>query len=531
MLYSRTAGRRGLLRELYDERGSLTVFSLFVIIIMLFAGGMAVDFMRQESARARLQSTLDRAVLAAADMDQQVDSTTLVKDYFAKSGITGYDLTVTPGVDGFNARSVSATASKQIDSYFMQFLGINHLTAPAAGAAGESISNVEISLVLDVSGSMGETSASGKTKIAELKTAANAFLDTVFKSAAAGRTTVSIIPYSTQVNVGKDLLSELNLKIDHDYSYCADFKQKDFNSDSIRVVDSLEQTAHEDPFSGSGTKSLRNVICRTDAAVQVLPISDNITDLKAKVNSLSASGNTSIEIGMKWGAALLNHDLQPAVSGLVDKGDVKEKYRDFPLDPDTRDTLKVIVVMTDGINTTQWVMASKYKNGASHAWSSADGKTVAFKHGNQWYYPETGNWSSNGPGDNNTRVNLSYPELFARYTVNWHAAAYAKMTGNWLDQLLWTNGITDWLGNLLTPGLNSTVSPGEKDNRLDAVCGAAKTDNVRVYTIGFEVTKHSEQVMEDCASSKNYAYLATGLNITQVFEQIASDISKLRLTQ
>jgi Flp pilus assembly protein TadG len=56
------------------ESGSLTIFSLFVILCMLMIGGLAVDFMRQESTRARLQSTLDRAILAAADMDQTLDT-------------------------------------------------------------------------------------------------------------------------------------------------------------------------------------------------------------------------------------------------------------------------------------------------------------------------------------------------------------------------------------------------------------------------------------------------------------------------
>jgi hypothetical protein len=62
------------------ESGSLTIFSLFVVLCMLMVGGLAVDFMRQESARAKLQSTLDRAILAAADMDQQLDPTAVVQD-------------------------------------------------------------------------------------------------------------------------------------------------------------------------------------------------------------------------------------------------------------------------------------------------------------------------------------------------------------------------------------------------------------------------------------------------------------------
>jgi hypothetical protein len=41
-----------------------------------------------------------------------------------------------------------------VDTYFMNMLGINTLRSPAAGQAEESLQNIEISLVQDISGSM-----------------------------------------------------------------------------------------------------------------------------------------------------------------------------------------------------------------------------------------------------------------------------------------------------------------------------------------------------------------------------------------
>ena len=63
---------KGFLRR---EDGNLIIFSLFMIVGMLLFTGIAIDVMRSEVARTKLQNTLDRAVLAAADLDQTQTAT------------------------------------------------------------------------------------------------------------------------------------------------------------------------------------------------------------------------------------------------------------------------------------------------------------------------------------------------------------------------------------------------------------------------------------------------------------------------
>jgi len=58
---------------LCDENGTVTIFALMMFILMLAAGGIAIDVMRYETQRTQLQYTLDRAVLAAAALNQQED--------------------------------------------------------------------------------------------------------------------------------------------------------------------------------------------------------------------------------------------------------------------------------------------------------------------------------------------------------------------------------------------------------------------------------------------------------------------------
>ena len=91
------------------EGGNMLVFGLCIFSAMLFASGMAIDLMRHETERTRLQSTLDRAVLAAADMEQTGDPVEVVRDYVSKSGLSDYNLSVSSET-GLVHRSVEANA-------------------------------------------------------------------------------------------------------------------------------------------------------------------------------------------------------------------------------------------------------------------------------------------------------------------------------------------------------------------------------------------------------------------------------------
>ena len=138
-----------------EEDGSMIVFSLFIFAMMMLVGGMAVDIMRFETYRARLQSTLDRAVLAAADLDVCLDSAQnaedVVRDYVIKNGFQHQLDTVTV-VEGFNSCSVSAVASIEVKTIFMQMIGVDQLSTPAASKAIEALNEIEISSIRDFGG-------------------------------------------------------------------------------------------------------------------------------------------------------------------------------------------------------------------------------------------------------------------------------------------------------------------------------------------------------------------------------------------
>lgn len=165
------ARRRGFAR---DEDGSFIIFGLAIFMMMCLAGGLAVDTMRYETHRVHVQNTLDRAVLAAASLDQPLGSEEVVLDYFAKAGlghvVTADDLNITESyvekqVDGetvrvYTERRVEAALDLKINTTFLRLMEMYDMRLPATGAAEEAVSLTEVSMVLDVSGSMGDPSYS-----------------------------------------------------------------------------------------------------------------------------------------------------------------------------------------------------------------------------------------------------------------------------------------------------------------------------------------------------------------------------------
>jgi Flp pilus assembly pilin Flp len=81
--------------------------------------------------------------------------------------------------------------------------------------------------------------------------------------------------------------------------------------------------------------------------------------------------------------------------------------------------------------------------------------------------------------------------------------------------------------------INCDAPNGNSDTQARAYCDAMKATGIVVYTVGFGITAGSAQanLLTYCASSAANAYLASnGAALAEAFEQIARNISSLRLT-
>lgn len=596
-----TADARPMKGFRHREDGSMTLLGIFILMSSLLVVGIGVDIMRYERDRAHLQNTLDRAVLAAADLDQPLSPEAVVQDYFAKAGLSD-SLTNVSVTETLGSRTVTASAEMQVGTFFMQMTGVDYLSISNVSTAQEAIDSVEISLVLDVSGSMGNYG-----RLTNLKSAAKEFVDSMFDNSEAGTVTISIVPYATQVTAPQQLFDQLNVKfrpieavIDtmteeqitaiadhetaaaaharaHNLSLCINWPGDEFTNTSISSETEYERTLHFDPWDNFDGRDndpvdlVRNPVCEADSRREMILLSDNRGALKNYIDGFYADGNTSLDVGMKWGSILLDPSFQPIAAQLADPaiGLVSPAYADRPVAHNDAETIKVIVLMTDGQNTDQYFMNENFRLGDSNIWWNEQEEIYSVYLGQDedddnnngrtddglYYWPwndtfqdhaygegvfeetettwECRSWRRNGSCRNYRQVTttvvydepgeavlLSYPELWAWTSMQRIVEALYEpfMNDNdaWND---WYWDVFDWVGH------------STKNARTQAICNASKENGTIVFTIGFEAPTSVMPLLRDCASSPAHAFDVDGLEISDAFAAIASSIRQLRLTQ
>ena len=528
---------RELARFRQKEDGSIIVFSLFIFMCMVMFGGIAVDLMLYERQRTHLQNSTDRAVLAAANLDQTVDPALVVQDYLAKSGIEidldDVEVTEVGSFPVITGRQVRIDIEGDFNTLLMDMVGVNTLPLGVLSEATEAVNDIEVSLVLDVSGSMGSNQ-----KLERMQAAANEFVEDILAGAADGRVSMSLVPYSTQVSAGPNLLSLMNTKHNHGYSHCVNFGGNSFSSIAIDHTVALSQTAHFDPWRRfSSGQSPRSYVCRNEEYFDILPWTNNAEAITDQIDNFEAGGNTSIDVAVKWGAALLDPSMSTQLDALIASGDVPSTFAPRPFAYDREDTLKFIVVMTDGINTTQYYLDDAYKAGkspiykdtATGRFSTADEEYRDTDRDNDWreeyWYVDGRYWidtpyDSDNAGSDSTAFQMDWLDVWADMSMSWRA--YNLHYKQYDDA-------NDYYDNLYGP--RRSVGAGTKDTRLDQACSAAKDENVVIFAIGFEVTDDSAAVMRSCASTPNHFYRVEGLDIEYAFASIANQINQLKLTQ
>ncbi len=537
---ARTANRslRAAIRRFRrEEDGSLVIFGLFAFVMMLLLSGVALDLMRFEERRTRLQASMDRAVRAAAELRQTTEPREVVKEHFLKAGLTppaDEDIIVSENTSG-DSVTVKLQTLEQLPTWFMGLAGIKELSIPVAATARQGLGQIEISLVLDVSGSMERNS-----RLVNLKPAAKSFVDRIFESAAADRVSISIVPYSTQVALSDDLARYFKLTGEHGYSNCIEFDEAlgDFATTALQFGFGYEdrmyqRNGHFDPFHTSSPPSLLN--CRNSANVAMMPFSGDREALKTHIEGLTAGGNASLDIGMKWGAALLDPSMQHVVDGMVTEGRLPSAFSERPYPFDAGEVLKIIVLMADGANTTEYRLKDEYALGDSRLYSNTWYQASDPRNLSQYSYYDpnragddkyfsfrTGTWRSEPygdlQGDKGEAVRMTWQEVWAAMSVRYFA-----------DEIVHAaTGSTSERDFFRTEPVEAHSAT--KDGVTAELCALAKAQNVRIYTIAFEAPKDAQGLLRDCASADANYFAVAGRDIGKAFSGIANAIGKLRLT-
>lgn len=446
----------------------MTYVGLATVLVMIAFGGLGVDYMQSELKRTKMQAVLDRSVLAAADMDNTLNPRDVINDYFNKSGISGQlNNTADFGLSGPNGfgRIASANANLELNSNFSNLLGIDYFDVSAAATAEEFNSNLEISLALDVSGSMALNN-----RLANMQAAAQLFVNTVTDNGRSDHISISLVPYSEHVNIGA-IADMLNIDRVHTFSNCIELDDPAFfGTTNLSTSLTYDQVQHFQ-WNYFGFNDVSRTVCPWREFMAIQPVTNDTQILNEQIRQFQPQAGTSIFLGMKWAAALLDPSLRGTVNELRRRGLVPGRFINLPRDFGSRGVEKHIVLMSDGRNENSFRLDNNfYQTGDQIRFWAVN---------NLWSYLQSGVISSE----------------------NWE---------NFYTQL---------------------YDGPQGDALLQDICGAAKRSGIVVWTIAFESDAVSQGQLRQCASSSAHHFNASGADLQNVFYSIATSLRQLRLVR
>lgn len=188
-----------------NERGNVAMIAALAILPILMIAGFAVDFQLTMTQKARVQSTIDSAVLAATKSLEQGRSkeevTEEVNAYFRAVLNRSENSSLSCGLLNIvyddEEYEIHAGVSCSNETTLAKIAGHDHLDFKVNSSATYGMGSIEVALVLDTTGSMSGS------RITALKAAAKDFIDIVIKDEQDPfYSKAAIIPYAVAVNAG-----------------------------------------------------------------------------------------------------------------------------------------------------------------------------------------------------------------------------------------------------------------------------------------------------------------------------------------
>ncbi len=477
--------------------------TIFAIMSAVIVSGMAcaVDIGNVMKDRSRLQDVADAVALSAA-RDGLLTQGEM--DDFAQAYLNhAYENSSNNQVSLHSIRKSGDTYTVNLNSQtktsFAKFMGKTTLEANVSSTATFAKRNLDISLVLDNTGSMKGS------KLAALKAASNDLVDILFDDAeSVRRTQLGLVPFASWVNVGTNQAGtswldtsgrspqnrtyfdapvsrfQLYAGLGKQWDGCVENRLPPYDIDDTapdpakpetlyqpafhpdmadtnsrgynyvadnrggNEVDRLRYTAkYAGPLAGNVAGPTKRADDSCDSNRKVTPLTNNVATIKRGIRNMKASGWTNIANGAVWGFRLISPNA-PFTQG-----------RSY----DDPNTTKAMVILTDGMQTM-----------GGHAGSFNSG------------YSPFG--------------------FMGEPTVQ----GKTRLSGSNVKQAL--------------------------DRKLAQVCEAAKKKDIVIYTITFELNDNSTQdMMRACATDPGkYFNAARAAELSPVFKEIAASLGDLRIS-
>lgn len=331
-----------LFRRHGGEQGNVTIIFTIAMFALAIACGVAIDFGRLTVARTSLAAAADAAVLqvGSSKLEKREEMLSMADVVMAQNfNQSEHGELIKLTVD-YKNNVITLNAAARFKSSFMGMVGVPTVDVPVSAEVTRSGNNIEVSLVLDTTGSMRGS------RIASLKTAALEFINAVvWDNQTTLYSKVSVVPYSMGVNVGEyaDVVrgtvagGTCSAPGCQYYRFRNQFKNNKSFAVSKCVSERIGPQAYTDASAlaspvGWNYPSPNNPCL----GYEFIPLTADKTKLTALINQLDGSGSTASQVGVAWGWYVLSRDFgiwsgqsQPAAYG-------------------TKNTSKISVIMTDG---------------------------------------------------------------------------------------------------------------------------------------------------------------------------------------
>lgn len=501
-----------------DCRGGVMLIFSITILLLLGVGGLALDYSRAIAVKEHAQNALDSAVLAATDSlvpnkEKQERFSKIFNSNFheARAKIRSLSYAFVPGNGG------KAQANLWVNTYLMGVLGLDVLDMRVESAANQENNDIEIALVLDVSGSM-QNSMGGGDRLDALKDAANRLIELLEENKGPNQSIkYAVVPFTMNVNIGKTRANYVDgvnhpLYAGTEWKGCVLERPAPYtNADTYnngRAPDggkwhayiwppepnNDQQCANPSNGTNTGYQSVQDnlAVDPTYSATKgpnyncvrqsIMPLIEDAGAARTKIDELVSHNNegTIIAPGVAWAHRVLSPE-EPFSEGK----------------PFSNGLHKVMVVITDGEQTTE---------GPRNAGCKQSTNTISEYRFDPSDFGLAGSpLTTTGPRD-----------TFSPYGYLFDSGGLGSVAG-------WGN-VDDQLDKLALDACAQFKSRGASTEQAEIYTVAASEDaapGTRVYN-----------TLQACASSADHIFYANNADaLTKAFEKIARNTAGLRLTQ
>ena len=355
-----------------DQEGNVAIVFCLMATVLMLAVGAAVDVGRWLHARDQTVAAVDAALLAGgrqlqtdgSDQDSAIAAAQKLYTQNTKGRlpVVGDSISFAVGNDGI---SIVANGTAYIQTPFLQIANIDKLPLIAegqqpfaqaqlavTGGNGSQIQSLEISVMLDVTGSMAGQ------KLQDLKDSASDLLNIVLLSGQSNLTVkVGIVPFSEDIrlpnsgalNLARGTSNLPSTKSITTGSGRSQTTTKYYLSDC--VVERAGNQKYTDAAPAAGQYVMAHYTtsssggkgkCTVPSTAAIAPLTSDKSSLLTIVSNLKAAGGTAGHLGTAWAWYLLSPNwasLWPTST---------------PAPYGTETVQKIAILMTDGEYNTQY---------------------------------------------------------------------------------------------------------------------------------------------------------------------------------